>query len=215
MYSPHKSVTMKALVKHLIKEHLDRIVDQSLLDCHVLGLHSIMLLDSPEQRIRLFYADHDHQLWKNQLDDLTTKMSVAAHGHHCNVTLLGNTGHILNYTIRSTPNGSLRLNEFKYVSQISNGQGRFKPTGNTKCFSGKRELVSRDDSLYLGSDTIHTVWVRKGETASWFVLEGKENPTPPTLTYSNASLENFDWEQLYNKPTRGEVIHILEKAELL
>lgn len=79
---------MKELIKHLVNNHLDTIVEKSFLNCHVMGLHSIMLLESPEKTIRLFVSDGNSKLRKNTEENiLKGKQTLAFHPHHCNITL--------------------------------------------------------------------------------------------------------------------------------
>src|ERR1700728_4215738 len=90
--------TIKALIKHLVSQNLPIIAAKSKLHCHTRNVHSILLLDSPGQTIRLFIAVPGHELYLNDHDN-THIMSVGFHPHHCNVTLSVVLGEVGNWNV--------------------------------------------------------------------------------------------------------------------
>lgn len=45
---------MLSIIKHFVQNNYETVINKSFLNCHVHGLHSIMLHDVDGQRIRLF-----------------------------------------------------------------------------------------------------------------------------------------------------------------
>lgn len=207
---------MKALVQHLIREQLPRITAGSLLNCHVVGLHSIMLLDTPEQRIRLFIASKEHELYKNTPDTLG---SLAAHPHHCNITLHCIMGGFTNLRYKEVDN--FLQNEVEYVayayqSAILMGVGSFAPAGLRRSVRFDYETpIERGDVLALAANVIHSVYVPRGREAAWFVYEGKEDATYTSLSYSDQDLTAASFDRLYQPMSEETVIHWLRKSGLL
>lgn len=204
---------MKSLIKHLLKENLKEIVNNSLLNCHCIGLHSILFTN----KIRLFIADVNHELWKN--DKFFNDLSVAIHPHHCNITLECVYGMVRNYTFNIGFIDSeiiVLVDKWQYCSKITDGAIGFSNIGRDWI----RETpvinnINRGNSLYLSSNDFHTVWVQKGQKCAWFVYEGEENPDYSSICYSNTDLNKFDSSQLYQKATKSEIIRLLKLVNLI
>jgi hypothetical protein len=204
---------MKALVQHLVRENLAQIAAGSLLHCHVRGLHSIMLIDTPEQRIRLFIATKDHQLYHNTAETLG---SLAAHPHHCNITLHCIKGGFTNLMYRQKP----VLQEVEYVaytyqSAILTGVGSFaRAEAPSAVFVGSVD-VERGDSLALAANAIHSVYITQGRETAWFVYEGREDKNYSSLSYSDQPLDKTSFEGLYFPMPEETVISLLTSVGLL
>jgi hypothetical protein len=202
---------MKTLVTHLVREHLAEIANKSLLDCHVRGLHSIMLLDTPEQRVRLFVATERHELWRNTAESLG---SIAAHPHHCNITLHCIQGAFVNLEYAISKTG--KYLPYIYRSALLNGTGGFtKSQRNGPVALIGQRAVGVGDSLALPAYHIHSVSVPPGQRAAWFVYEGKEDAQYSSLSYSDQDLEQADFQGLYGKMDEQQVISLLVEVGLL
>lgn len=201
---------MKELVNHLVRQNLPQIAKQSLLDCHVRGMHSIMFLDTPEQRVRLFVATRYHEL---HLNTSRTLGSLAAHPHHCDITLHCIKGDLFNYTYEPHQDGKYK--PFRYVSGILNEQAGFirTPEEESVEFVGSA-CVRENNALVLPAKSIHSVHANKGEVTAWFVYEGKEDPSYTSLSYSDKPLQNTVFGDLYGKMTEQNVIELLQLAGL-
>lgn len=202
---------MKALISHLIREHLPQIAAQSLMNCHVRGLHSIMFLNTPEQRIRLYIATPEHELWKNNIDTLG---SLAAHPHHCNITIHCIKGAVVNLEYRPDKNGKYLA--FRYMSAITMGEGAFhaRPWFSPVSYSQMR-AIGEGKSLELPANLIHSVSALPGCLTAWFVYEGREDKNYTSLSYSNQPLEETSFDGLYGKISEQEVVGLLEQVGLL
>jgi len=168
----------------LIRHHLRRAQAgeqfNALRDCHVKGLHSIVLREEPH-RVRVFYADLNHQLeWRGRLCD---DMPLAIHSHHCDIRLDLLFGEVYSpiYRFSSWP-GSLPLSICRFESAITGG-------GSLKPLRRKRRLRLHESfplgTQHLKANEMHTVVVPERQEAAWLVTEGKEDPKYEPLCYTN------------------------------
>lgn len=202
------------------QSELSTIASKSLRDCHVKGLDSVMLDDTPGKRIRAYITRTDHEMWKNNVGVGLSKtkdqpMSLAFHPHHCHLTLtpiFGTTWNVILREHKSTDRYGRStytrlLDEYKYVSQITEGKGGFVGTGMKKRFyiDWSGELYQ---STYMDAKEIHTIYTRRDATSAWFVHEHAEDPEYAGLNYSNTDLENWSAAELY-KPMTVEYLQFL------
>ena len=208
---------MKHLISHLLSNHLDSIVSQSLLHCHVRGLHSIMLLQAPERTIRLYITDRSHQLYHNFPAEYGTgKLSLGFHAHHCQLTLEVVRGTILNWTVVPARHGFL-ADRYLWRSPISTeeaGGFQIDQRGDMLDTFDLR-ILNEGQAIHMDASAIHTVAVKPGEVAAWLVYEGREDPGYIPYRWSNADLTSFDTTGLYAKPTQEEVLKLITEAWLI
>lgn len=169
------------MLASLLQHHLDRalrgVTYNAIAHCHAMGLHSIMLHDAPENRIRMFVTDTGHDLYTN--NGSSSHMSLAVHAHHCDVRFVNVFGNAENHRYRMVPDGvSLAppWHEMDYVSAITTGgPGSLTPTG--KRAWGVRTAIERlADNPVMRADEMHTIYVPISERAAWLVIEGREDP---------------------------------------
>lgn len=207
---------MKQLVTHLLHGGIDKITEQSILNCHAVGLHSIMLLNSPEQTIRLYVAYPHNELARNNDEDLSN-FSLAFHPHHCDITIQVVKGTIFNWVVQNTdnPNSGFEMDCYKYNSEITNGKIGFKKASQNNIINSvRKEYISAGESVYMNASELHTVGASDKHLSAWFVFEGKEDKFYNNIAYSNADLENFDSSELYKKPTKFQVMDMLSDCGL-
>jgi len=200
---------MKNLIKHLVRENIDTIVDRSLLNCHATGLHSIMLIEKPEQTIRMFYTHDNHTLWKN---NTVSDFSLAIHSHHCNITLMQLFGRSFNIDATKVSKG-FELDTYLYQSEILTGKQGFTKKDKINVEFGIREV--NEEGIALKADQLHTVYVPEGDKTAWIVVEGREDPNYDSLCYSNTDLTVPTLEQLYIKPSKEEILEHLAEMNLI
>lgn len=207
---------MKHLIQHLLDNNIEEILNRSLLDCHVKGLHSIMLLECPEKTIRLYVATKEHELYKNLPENAANGLSIAFHPHHCNLTLHVVKGEILNWVAEvGEGKRGKALSKWKYQSAIKEGETRFKHIGYEKIDTVDYQWLKTGECSMMKANEIHTVGVGKGEVAAWLVYEGLENREYNPYCWSNTALDKEDFKGLYNKPTLEQIIDLLVEAELI
>jgi len=177
-----------------------------------------MLLESPGKTIRLYVADVDHELWKNDdrgFDNGT--MTLGFHPHHCNLALHCVHGLVINQSVVKDIDGRWIFNQFYYHSKIngSSEESSFESEGYVQFEPSRRSAIGAGESLYLHASEIHTVFVHGGKSAAWLVYEGLEDPDYMPYCYSSADLTNSSLDGLYQKPYEEDIIRLLKIANLL
>lgn len=215
---------MKNLIKHLLVNNLEEIQKKSLLNCHCMGLHSIMLLESPGKTIRLYVADIGNELYKNYPAVIHNKgiLSLGFHEHHCNITLDVIKGELLNWRIIQDEHRfddfPGMLTRFKYQSAILNGSMEIIDTCERFRFVTKTiERLPYGCSTHMNAKDIHTVACVPDQVTAWLVYEGLENNEYEPFIYHNADISTPNLMhslKLYQKPTYSQIIDLLRKAEL-
>ena len=210
---------MKELVQHLLKNNFDEILKDSLTNCHAIGLHSIMLLHTPEKTIRLFVTDTNHELTtNNRLDFIDGKpLSIAFHPHHCNLTLHCVKGNFLNWVVEETEDSTgFQIKKFLYQSAITKGEMGFKFLGDTHLVTTSEKVIDAGEYAYMPANELHTVTCVPNAVSAWFVYEGKENPLYSSICYSNSNLASMKTdERLYQKMQESDIYRLLDLAELI
>jgi len=195
---------MKELVRHLLKNNKDEILNKSLLNCHIKGLHSIMLLDSPGKIIRMYITDVNHELYE--------KDALAFHPHHCDLTLHCIYNVFANHVVNFSNDHLLNpMNRYLYKSAIIvGGKGGFKFDGVDYFTKPKKTYVTQGSSIYLDADTIHNVTVPERNISAWIVFEGKENPLYESKAYSNKRIDKPEtMDGLYIRPDYYKIVELL------
>lgn len=209
---------MRDLVRHLIKCNFDEIVEKSLLNCHAYGLHSVMLLDHPNTKIRMFVTDESHQLHKNVPGEMRNGMEIAFHPHHCDLMFHVIEGDLFNWIVEPKyigGAGGLYLDKYIYQSAITQGVGKFIPLMTKvplRTISAKWHPEGK--GFEMKAHEIHTVAVAYKEIAAWLVVEGKEDANYNPFAYSNSRLDKQSFDGLYIKPTRGKIEFLLDRLNL-
>lgn len=197
---------MKDLIRHFMRypENLT-----GLRNCHAKGVDSI-LLDAPNTKFRVFIANTWHDLWKNSASQ-NEIMSVGFHNHHCDVELIHLNGTVYNIGFTDIKSGDTYL-VYDYKSKINSKylNGNFILQSN-KC-NIIEQITRIDKSLFLDAFRFHTISVPFGTSASWLVIEGKENPDYKPITISNnPNLESETFEGYYEKINSEEFLKKLEE----
>lgn len=215
---------MRALIEHLWRTNRAEIVAGSRRNCHVTGVHSVMLSHVPGRTIRFYLADWYHTLWQNTLVN-GQRMSVAFHPHHCELTLHTVLGSFCNWSIseamqddrfRHSPQPAYQLSRYLFDSKLQGGKGDFTLEETSVGLEHYGDdKVKEGESLYLPAHRIHTVRVQKEERAAWLVYEGAGDPDYRPICYSNADLRGFNPEGLYQPTEEAEVRRWLRIAGLV
>jgi hypothetical protein len=202
---------MRELIRHLWHNNREHVLRSSYMNCHARGLHSIMLLDDPGKRIRLFVTDRSHKCWK-------ADEAIGYHAHHCAITIQAVHGWLENIVVGDA-DGPVQLQElgrYEYTSPIVSGltSGQFKRVGTT-LFKGRKTELLRNSSVEMRASEIHTVRVPRKEIAAWLVYEGREDPNYKPITWSRTDLEHFDWTGMYRRMRELEAVALLSSVGVL
>lgn len=209
---------MKHLVEHLWKCNREEILNRSLLDCHAKGLHSIMLSDTPRNRIRLYVSMPDSDITTVKPMEDFQSPPISYHPHHCNLTLSCVSGTLFNNRIAPTwadDVDAFEIDRYKYKSKINTGDIRFEYGGIAYMEHAAYHQVNAGQSLWMHAADVHTVLTWSGQLTAWFVFEGNEDPEYAPYAYSNRDLANQDFSGLYNKPSEEDVYELLKSVNLL
>ena len=195
------------------RTELDLIRKNSLCDCHVIGLDSVVFNNTPGARVRAYVTQPGHELWMND-PFMKYPMSLAFHPHHCDLTLTPIFGTWEN--VRLQPSGELkylrRYREYKYVSEITEGAGGFVDTGMIRKWYVNVETVL--ESRFMDAKEIHTVYVPNQAEAAWYVHEHKEDPYYLGLNYSNTDLELWSPARLYRPMSEDRLLSLLDRMKI-
>jgi hypothetical protein len=219
---------MIGLIRHLISNNLDEIVSKSILDCHCRGVHSIMLLDAPEKRIRMYISVEGSDMYKNMYQNFSTDfkspkytprqdMSVGFHTHHCNLTLECVMGEFHNWIVKeiSLDEKGFDTQKWEYQSYITKGEMGFNKISDARLDTVDYKIVKKGEVISLNSKEIHTVACQPFGTTAWLVYEGKEDPDYKSYIWSTNDLNSIDSTKLYTKPHELMVIFLLKHCNLL
>ena len=162
---------------------------KNLLNCHCIGLHSFPIwLDENGLYKRIFYADTNHQLWRD--------FEIAIHPHHVDIKITVLEGELFNPIFEESESGQY-FNKFKWNSHILNGKGGFEHlgTGNLKQVSNVGYKAG--ETILMKSCELHTVFVKEGETCAWLIEESKPSCGYNPINYSPHNLTNWTADGLY------------------
>lgn len=216
----------KTLVQGLIDENKKLILEKSLLNCHVKGMHSFILSEADGKFVRMFVTSPKHELWQNQCGLIRKEwdlLSLAIHPHHVDINMNVIYGQIWNIELKQKNQVEKTdfvlcektLQTFDWQSQIKTGAGGFKRIGDkTLCVTQYRLLDEFMSPKNMQSCELHTVFVQKHEISAWIITESEPSCGYDSLNYSNVNLEKWSPKGLYQKPTEKEIKDIFETINL-
>lgn len=198
---------LRGLVRELASARGD-CAPGSFMNCHAVGLHSIVLRERP--MVRLFVTTPEHELWRTFGGVPST---IAFHSHRTDLTLETVSGEFFNWMLDfDEPSMGFRIEPAAYVwdSKIKGGAGRFSMlpdpprTGWTVA-----HRMSDGDVATMGAAELHTVEVERCKRAAWLVTEGREDPHYKPVSWSTRDLTAFDSTGLYRSMTTAEAADLL------
>jgi len=182
---------MKEFIQHCLEDHPDEILKKSIKNCHVAWMHSIMF-DSSGRKIRMFYTDKNHDLWKNLPEYYEDWLSLWFHPHHCNISIVPLVWEILNWTVNTNPEWEIECSEYMFRSHIKSGAWGFEKIGEWVRLQTKQLLhLNPWQKRFMPADELHSVWVNQWNQAAWIVLEWEESSKNHEQCYSNTDHENI------------------------
>jgi hypothetical protein len=175
-----------------ILDLLDVASDEDLLlsrkNCHIRGLHSIVLYSDKFNRLlRLYLTTPNHQMHNNLRDDLNINLGVHTHRYDLQLTKVHGKAVNVRYRIvdRKQDTSSQRVDVYKFFDKDNFIK-------QDRVFLRRKDLKLIDNT-FMDKDELHTVYVPAGKTASWLVQEGFE-VKDHTLLYTNKSVECESYE---------------------
>jgi len=193
------------------EERLEEIRAHSLTNCHAIGVDSLWF----DSRTRMFITRPNHTLHLNY-PPFTNEMSIAVHGHRCDVTLRTVYGEAFNVRPVFRP-GTQRLDAYRYESPLRHGFDGAAGERRSDFGNGKFTAVSfplplqcewaihRIGRTTMWANDLHTVYVPRGTRAAWLVFEGDPDARYDPTCYSLARLEDFDFSSINHPMTTQEL----------
>jgi len=211
---------MKHLIQHLIQNNMDEIIKDSYLNCHVHGLHSLMLINNPKCRVRMYVAEAGCPLKDCSPDKIKFggDLPLGFHAHHCDLTFEIVKGTLTNWVIfPSEFAGQIKgFKGYKFRSPILEEAGGFELIYKSLHVTTDRvERLYKGQTSFMKASEFHTVSIDNNEVVAWLVYEGQENELFDNLTISNVDLLNGSFEGLYIKPDKSDIERILKMSGLL
>jgi len=186
--------------------HLERAGKISgIANCHAEGVHSLMLHDEPENRIRLFCTTPGHDLEH-------AEKTIGFHAHRTDIRLVPIAGVLRNIEPRLIRTGlgvNNILHECRYSSAVLGEQPRLVSTGAKFRYFYDEDMVLGPQGVWLPARQLHTVAAMSAATA-WLVFEGKAAKKYDDRCYT----PNLNWNTtgLYRPMKNYEVRAILQRA---
>jgi hypothetical protein len=210
-----------SLIRHLWACNRAAILKNSLLNCHAFGLHSICLLDAPGNRIRMFVAGLNHELWKNA-ERARGPLSVGYHPHHCDIEIEVVHGTIDNRVLnvygwtKTWPGDSMsarsKYSLYEYRSKLRGEEPGFSRVYLRPRSSTNQTTLKAGESIRMRASVWHTVAVSSRAGAAWIVYEGAEDPDYKPLTLSDADLATMDFSGMYQPMTESQVECVIKNV---
>lgn len=196
--------------RHILQHHRLRDDLRGLKNCHVKGLASIMLHDEPGNRMRLFYANADHKLYTHPEDE---DAALAAHPHHCDITLVNLFGSVLHTVYRFVEHTKGRTHKCRYQSAITGDGGSLQPTGEIGYLLPQNQVhLNHEGHVFSPAKDVHGIYVPRYREAAWLVMEGAEDPTYESVCYT--ANPDFDPEGMYVSMGREECNAVLGRVAI-
>ena len=212
---------------------LETIAKRSLVNCHVLGMHSVVVNVTNGKLQRIFCAEKNHMLWfnkPNMFGHFPMSLSLGFHGHHSKLTFEPIFGEWDNITIKKDEDGveaakdavwelnhcPIKLSGFKWNSPILTGEKGFFTEVEKDVVFRKPEIAKMAPGcqLTMEGSLMHTVSVLRGEEAAWMVNEQKTYAEHDGLCWSNVPLDKqFSCDKRFYQPMSVEKCkEILERC---
>jgi hypothetical protein len=177
------------------RQELPVIAKNSLRNCHVVGMDSVMFDNTPGKRVRAYIAQEYNELWRNGMPG--EQLSLAIHPHHCDIELDRIYGYPQQVIPVKHPGGDTYA-KWWYRSEITQGNGGFIREADTfEKFKLERFPLKSREPWYMAAKDIHSFYVEQFEEAAWMVREFKEDTSYEPFVWSDADLSAFTTNGLY------------------
>lgn len=155
------------LILDLLNSATDECLMMTRFNCHVKGVHSVVLANDNGKLTRCFFTTADHEMHLNI--DQSLKIPLGIHSHRYDLKLTQISGEAVNIIYKENKK-LCNVSKYKYESEIAGGKGAIYDgiSGVEVCG------VDKLNGCFMKSNELHTVFVPKGCQSSWLVQEGKQ-----------------------------------------
>jgi hypothetical protein len=157
----------------------DEDLMMSRMNCHIKGLHSIVLKNESGRLTRLFLCTPNHEMWKNI--DIGLVLNLGVHNHRYDLTLSAVHGEAKNIVyLQANPAYGVKTKVYRF-----HDKDNVVYLGNDWIREYSSIPITK---VHMNRTELHTVYVNRYETASWLVEEGEE-VKDSTLLYTNKEVK--------------------------
>lgn len=155
-------------VLELLAQATDTDLMLSRKNCHIQGLHSIVLRNDKGRLTRAFFTTPDHRMHENTLDG---GLALGVHSHLYDITLKCISGKFCNHNYtKALEAGASLFHGFASTPDKKVLRAGLHPLRLTSF----QWVYPNDKPIFMDSEDLHTVYVQEGERASWLVQEGPQ-----------------------------------------
>ena len=212
---------MKNLIPHYLLTNEEEVLKNSYMNCHVKGLHSIMLSKTPEKTIRLYIA-----VPGNGMIDTAPMpdMPLAFHPHSYDITLDVIKGAMTNWVVKecdeldmkdisSLDNLPMKFDKWHYRSRLRDGKQSFIKYPKIAIMKTVEKMTFlAGEAVHMGAKVIHSVSVPQDRFTAWMVYESKVDDTYENVCYSNANLNDVNTEGMYLPMTMRKIKELIDQV---
>jgi hypothetical protein len=207
-------------------------------DCHVRGLHSIVIGKAGGRLLRIYLAQPGSALHQGyEPVDMNGRLpdgqvprpnfELGIHSHHCDLELTMLRGRLMHWTFNKISRLSLNpeayqleLPSYKYQAKLRGEEPGFSRQGFGLFNLSDYQLLDNEWSarraIVLRAAALHTVGIDPSQQwVAWLVAEGSPDPAYEPLTYSPRNLERYDFRSLYLPMTYTQALQLLRRAGLI
>lgn len=167
-------------------------------DCHVKGLHSIVL-NQGQFLDRVYITTEEHALHHNFT--LNADMTLGVHAHNTGIVINQLYGRMTNMEYLDSPLGMTygamlhEVGHYWFESKIRGGEGKLHFLGMAHLWEHTQTELHPAQVLRLDADQLHTVAVAEGQRAAWLIREFLPNRINPQYCYTRNP--NFQSQEIY------------------
>ncbi len=198
-------------LKEIVARLEARAVLSGLLDCHIRGLHSIVLEERADgSLLRIFYATARANM--DRLFSHNGHFQLGAHNHDKELSFKVLHGQVYNVSLDFAADLDQRaMNLFRYPfrSALTSGAFGLGPADGVRMLLSIQPL----DSVTMRVTQIHTVLIASSK-AVWVVDEGPRDPLAEKFIYSPRPDLTLDSTDLYRPMKPGVIANICDEILL-
>lgn len=220
----------------LLMHHVGRTDLTGISNCHVRGLHSVMLHDQDGNRVRIYCttdgvdtnynfiptdeyianeygytADNIHRI-EMARQSACSGMTLGLHGHGTDIRLEVLAGSMYNITATAERNSEGGMRRYIHSSHIT-GDGTIRLAGGERWRPTNitQTRMRQGDNVYLEANTLHTVYV--DGFCSWLVYERgpRINQNSHFFSY-NTNAHRSDMSDMYQPMTSPDCQALLARV---
>lgn len=201
---------MKEFVRHIVKENIKNVAENSYLNYGVKGLHMINLIDTPTKGVKLYITDSNNNLQNSLPINCANGITYPFQQYGRNITVECIKGFVSIWTVEETMNNiALLASEYQYTDD---GDSSVLSRENIGIKTKQVFVLNPGNCISLTGDEYINFGTRFGTISAWFVYEGREIDTNNNYFTNN---DNTPVGDLYISPDAKTLISLLNTVGLI